>query len=947
MVIYLENKEENNYVFMPILKQIYNLFYSKSLRKYSFKNNLLNRPFDNIYGEAIKDINMVVIKTLVYDINTMRIEKKFKSNNINLQYEEFNNYYSYNFDSLKLLLDKYPLLYSVLRVLSRDFLNFINEFYLRLEKDLDKILKNKFNLNGNIIKLNFFGDHHNNHKRNIKISFEYGSIFYKPHSLDTNSFIKDVLCFINSSKNPYVTFNIPEFINKGYYGWQEFIEPYKNGFNDLHKIYSQFGSLSAFSYIFNLADLHNENIILSDNKVFLIDSENLFQNDLNRSHKNDSITEKIDYNLYDSILKSGLYPTSNYSIDISGITGRGGQLAPKSIYKVFNKKSSNIYLKKVNYNMPLTYNIPYVNDEIVNPLDYSSDILKSIKKTLNFFSLHSNELKKLLIKFKGMKTRVILRNTKDYGQIVGLLTNPRFLYKDNLDSLINKLIKSSSEDSILSSSIRYEIKDLIKLDIPYFYSKFMYDYIYDCYGNEVFQTKENSFSEIMEKINNLSIYTINKQLHIANIALSKPIKNWDLGNTKNFIEHSNVNRSIKDKNLFLLIDSLGKQLLKKGIYSKRINKISWIDISINQKSKWSFSPMGYSLYNGLPGVIVTLVYLYYLTNCSIYKYRYISALNELEFIINNLVEQIEDISVFNGSGGLVYMYFILYKLTNKLEYYKNYNFWLNYSFNLVDITTKKDFIGGLSGFLVLITNLYKQNKNKKILNYIKYIEKILVNNRQLKVNNLKTWESDIIPKHYLNGMSHGISGILYALSKSYSVTGSASTKEVIIDNISLEDISLINNNWIDLRNRENRIKKGFPDPVHWCHGAAGIGMSRIFTFNSVDSSDVVFRDIKCSIDGTLEKGFGGCDSLCHGNFGNLDLLIQMGSFKNEYLIKAKEICSELVKNKSSYKDFVYGIPNKNVNVYGLMTGLSGIIYQLMRIYDPVTIPSIIMMNFRG
>lgn len=53
------------------------------------------------------------------------------------------------------------------------------------------------------------------------------------------------------------------------------------------------------------------------------------------------------------------------------------------------------------------------------------------------------------------------------------------------------------------------------------------------------------------------------------------------------------------------------------------------------------------------------------------------------------------------------------------------------------------------------------------------------------------------------------------------------------------------------------------------------------------------------------------------------------------------VASELVKNKQDIEDFIYGIPQKNVISYGLMTGISGIVYQLLRLAEPDKVPSIL------
>lgn len=155
-------------------------------------------------------------------------------------------------------------------------------------------------------------------------------------------------------------------------------------------------------------------------------------------------------------------------------------------------------------------------------------------------------------------------------------------------------------------------------------------------------------------------------------------------------------------------------------------------------------------------------------------------------------------------------------------------------------------------------------------------------------------------------------------------------------------MNFVDGNWIDLRNRENRLKKNFPDPIHWCHGAPGIGISRINIYRYLDK-EFSSKDIEMAVSKTINEGFGGCDALCHGNFGNLELLLQYSlsissSFSYYDILK---ITTLLMRNKNDIDDFAYGIPQKNIVSYGLMTGVSGIIYQLLRLYDPYQVPSVL------
>jgi lantibiotic modifying enzyme len=68
----------------------------------------------------------------------------------------------------------------------------------------------------------------------------------------------------------------------------------------------------------------------------------------------------------------------------------------------------------------------------------------------------------------------------------------------------------------------------------------------------------------------------------------------------------------------------------------------------------------------------------------------------------------------------------------------------------------------------------------------------------------------------------------------------------------------------------NQTRTGKP---RWCHGAPGIGLARIHSLRYLDDA-TVRSEIDISIKTTQAQGFGGNHSLCHGDLGNLELLLQ-------------------------------------------------------------------------
>ncbi|MCR1889961.1 type 2 lanthipeptide synthetase LanM family protein [Ligilactobacillus murinus] len=931
--------------FKKINDKLVQKFFKKFLDKFVSSNNYFSSDAVNDVKDKITEsVHNCTIKVLVSEIHNSRNFKVMGAGDSSNKYKRFNNYFSTN-EGINLLLARYPLLHNQLVNLAEDLKLFISEFCKRYLNDRI-LLRKKLGVSGKICDITFMGDRHNG-KQNIKLRFEKGELLYKSHSLANDVFLQELISILDIKWN----ISLPKTINMGKYGWQMAVNIGNTG-SDYERIYYEFGVLSALAYVYDITDLHKENIIISNNDVYVVDVESMLQIDFLNidSNKSLSATEKINKCLRNSILASDLYPITmsenDDRSDISGITGTGGKVLKNKAQNIFNSYSSDIYIRYGDYITPVTYNKPYK----IDPRDYLDSVVEGCNDALKFI-INNKDL--FIDKFQEgylkIKTRMIFRNTSEYGQILRILNNPKYLGEvDCRQGLFDKIRKNSLLDPVLSKIVDAELDELSRGNIPYF--------LIDHNTGKVIDTKENAiiewdrdilFDKVKKKIKYLDNDQIEFQKNLITIALAKPIKNWDMGDHIDIISDQGSLGILECRNqLKFLAEKMMDSVIEAAVYSDDTKKCSWMKLGITTDNIWTIGPMTYSLYDGIPGVILSIAYVYKISGKEKYKVFCEKAVSELEHILDELVVMPTECSVFNGIGGLVYTYYTLSKIfKSEIHYKKRYIYWLKELLDNVDKCDKLDFLDGISGVLTLITRIYLLEKNQELIPHIKLLQNRLLLERKLNFENKKIWESDIMVGHYLNGFSHGISGIMYGIAVSYKVISSLRIYECVEEAIKIENMSLVEGNWIDLRNRENRLKKNFPDPIHWCHGAPGIGIGRIGIYNSL-KLEKCSKDIDIAFKKTVSEGFNGCDSLCHGDFGNLELLLEHYLLKrdtDEYK-SVLNVAVDLIKNKNDIEDFVYGIPQKNVISYGLMTGISGIIYQLLRLADPNKVPSILNMS---
>ena len=95
---------------------------------------------------------------------------------------------------------------------------------------------------------------------------------------------------------------------------------------------------------------------------------------------------------------------------------------------------------------------------------------------------------------------------------------------------------------------------------------------------------------------------------------------------------------------------------------------------------------------------------------------------------------------------------------------------------------------------------------------------------------------------------------------------------------------------------------------------------------------------------TLAQGFGNNHSLCHGDLGNLELLLQASEILDEpqWGAQVSRIAAMIVESIDRH-GWLCGIP-LGVESPGSMTGIAGIGYELLRLAEPTHVPSVLVLE---
>lgn len=901
---------------------------------------------DNIIKEncivMADELNSICIKSLIYDINERRLKNELKGESAEERYNNYNLLFK-NKKFIKDFYKKYPVLEDIITKTVEKRLLLIEEIAERLILDKGKIEK-EFNFNfDKVISINITsGDTHNNGKKVSLIKTNNKKIVYKPHSLSTDVLYNKIIKYINSINCNNKQLKYLRVIDKEKYGWQEFID-YKQckSISEVESYFTKVGSLLAIFYSIGTTDIHFENIICSGEDPYIIDLETLIENrSLLNSPK--TLEEKFSIVFNSSVISTGILPmklkNSIFDFDISALCSEEEQKS--KLWKVnilSNMNSDNIkFLEQEGIvSSSSNNNKVLLNNKTICALDYQNFIAKGFSDTYKLILDNRDAIINLIEKYISLnkiEVRQVLRATSVYVKFLEASLHPKYL-KDKKDrNRVLSIIRSKDKSQKHSYQMQYEeeIKALENLDIPYFSCRLdSKDLLANNKSNINCYYNKTLMEILKDNLNRLSDTDLKKQLYFIRLSISTLAKNmWEETNN---LEINGAEYFKEKNNILEHSKSIGDFLLDNAIWDESNTECTWL-VQLIEGNEIKMGMNNFTLYE-YGGTIAFLITLGEELGDNRYVDLALGALKTIERYFNHGFYA-KNLSAYNGIGSLIYLYYKIYLIKKDLNYYLKYQQLVEdlYKINLPE-DCEIDYVGGLSGLIVLLTNIYKYEEDELLLNTI------------VKMSNILLEKSDDCK---LTGLAHGYSGIILALSK---------VSKILKDNkldyskylckitrlISLENTFYENKieNWLDLRKGQE-----LKDNTFWCHGAAGILLCRceVLNCNIIDST-ILEEDIKKSIKKLLNFGFSKDKnhSLCHGIFGNVDILINASKItkSSELLEKAKcEAYNAL--NYIKCNSLKLGMNSTN-DLMSFMLGISGIAYTLLRLNNPV-IPSILSLE---
>lgn len=884
----------------------------------------------------------IASRSIILELHVSRIREELIGDTPEERFESFVTQKARNLDNLFLFYKEYATLTRYLITRTDYFIQNIQELLLRLDRDWNKINSMLHMGNETLVEISCgLGDTHQRGKTVAKLTFENGKeIVYKPKPLEIATAYNKFVQWI-SEKSDFLSLPTYKIVDCGNYGWEERIVPQSCYSEDeVKRYYFRFGSLAGLMYLLNGADMHYENVIARGEFPYVIDFETIFHQ-YPKLDFPDSSEILLKYKQSESVIGTGLLPQSLFQnsdgqgLDFSALNGKE-QALPFKVLGLDQMNTDNMEYSLKEAKSQGASNLPFLNGEPVKAEEYLADIVKGLRAILQFFLDNKESILDKdgpLSSFTNVKIRIIARATQQYAHFLQESTHPDYM-RDSI--YLEKLFERMWFYPYLDKRIvKHEISDLLQRDVPYFTSFVDSCDLYNSNGIKIDHFFQKSgYEKVKEKIHNLSIQEIEDQVNwlILSIEGNRPatieIKRKDALNvvTKPF--------TYQDKFLEEAIN-IGENLLKRATFSSDEKNASWLNVNMIN-NHWFVAPMKQSLYDGLSGIALFLLYLYKETNNN----RYLDTAHAaMQSAIHPFAASSKGlVSTFFGEISVLYALLHFQRISPKDEYMYYIKKMKNTLNQRIEEDKEFDFLSGSAGILHLLSNLYEYTDEPEYIDIIKAYGNHLLKNAATLPSGM-AWKN----RHtetYLGGLSHGTSGIATALVRAGVISGNQEyithAKQAIEHDRSLYNADI--RAWLDLRNSK-------PQYLHqWTHGSTGIGISRLMIKQHVQDK-FLDSEVQIAMNNLGDFGFKNNHNLSHGNMGDTELfLLSALHYEDDQLLwKARNIAKQVlddIKNSSQY----HVDSPANIESLGLFTGISGIGFQLLRLRNPKEIPSVLTLE---
>lgn len=890
---------------------------------------------------------------LVLELNAARVSGRLNAKSSELRWEQFLELSSQRsfWDDLA---NQYPSLWRVDAIVRNRCMATLR-FAERWTTDRHALEDLCAGDSGELNELSFgAGDSHRSGSTVAIVRGEGWRVVYKPRSLAIDSALHGFMAELAGDHGSALNIRIPESMDRGDYGWVEFVaHRFAAGNEELLSFYRGIGHLLALMRLVSGSDLHAENVIAHGGTPVVVDCETLFTPKIPPSRSGyGRAFDRAGELIARTVLSVGLLPGRGIAlglrgVDLSAVGMLPGQQPMQQQLGIVDAGSDKAHVGPVFVEAPVSQNHPSPRPALA---EYWPEVLHGfveLTDTLQRLDAVGNLRSRLRV-FEDCRIRVVVRATEVYAEIGRMLWHPVSLHdpkaaRQRAFVLLEKMAANVSVAPGDPDVINAEIDELLEGDIPYFSAVVREGRLSGPSGT--YWLPPSHLLEAALEDWRSADFELERKVIQASLVSAYINDGWKSHGTSVFRTHGRAGdlEARRRRQVAQIIRSI----VTNAIHADD-GTVAWI-APVLTATGWSVLPLQHDLYNGISGLALLLGA--YLRETAAGRADAISELDRLFAATLHTLhlgdakrERLSDEGLkvrplppgaYLGLGSQIWTYLVLahWELDggNGLERARKLADQIPAAAAADDMY---DLLAGNAGAIVPLLTLASKTGDES---YVRMASQLgdLLHERALHQNGQAYWPRPDSPGG-MGGFAHGVTGIGWALTRLARVNGSARHEQLAQEAFAFEDALFDDEeqNWRDLRMLE-----GTKTAAQWCHGSVGIGLAHLNLDPKLTHAPTR-KLVRRAAAATWRLGMGLNHCACHGDLGAWELL--------DHAIAAGEAPKEL--STSYLLDIIltsleqhgpsFGM-GRNAFTPGLLPGLGGVAYQLLRAHPEHELPSIL------
>jgi type 2 lantibiotic biosynthesis protein LanM len=805
------------------------------------------------------------------------------------------------------------------------------------------------------------GDSHRGGQTVAVLRSEAGQMVYKPRSLAVDIALRGFIAELaEDHRGPFVI-RVPEALGFDDHGWVEFIpHRYAEGAEELRDFYRGIGHWLAIMRLLGGSDLHAENLIAHGRSPVIVDCETLFTPKIPPSPSEygralDRAAELI----AGTVLAVGLLPSRGRGLGWRGVDnsalgmlpGEQPMLLQPGIIKAGSDEAhigNTLVVTAVSQNHPSPQ--PALAEywpDVLEGFNGMTDTLQRLDAT--------GVLRTRLEAFADCRIRVVPRASEVYAEVGRMLWHPVSLHKQEPArqrgfDLLQKMAVNVSSAPGDAAVINAEIDDLMEGDIPVF-TTLVKDGRLEGPGSTYWLPQRNLIDAALQHWR-AADFELERRVIQASLVSAYVNDGWMPDETSLSLPASG-----RPGDLDVRRRQQAAKIIR-GIVAHAIvgddGSAEWIAPVLNQTG-WSVQPLQQDLYNGISGI--ALLAGAYLRETSAGRADLVEGLDDLFARVLHTLHLFEakneklrtgDLKVrpptpgcYIGIASQIWTYLVLAHwgldggdgveracaLAEGIP-------------EAVALDKVYDVLSGTAGAIVPMLLLARTTGEDRYLRMASQFGDRVCKQAQHKGEGA-FWTPPLWPKG-VGGFAHGVSGIGWALAKLARETGTAQYELTSRAAFAFED-ALFDEE--EQNFRDLRLLEGAKTAAAWCHGSVGIGLARLDLDPNLTNPSTR-QLLRRTAAATWRLGLGWNHCTCHGDLGAWELLeraIALGEGPKDVTpMHLRELLLTSLEDHGPCCGLT-----RDAFAPGLMTGLGGIAYQLLRMHPAHGLPSILTLGGNG